>query len=91
MVMALAGNPTVPVVGAVLNCLGTGILLPSLLTLVFGGEFVCPLVLLALDGLVGSLAAAVGVLGLTSAAVGGALLLSIRRGAAALAGSVPQK
>ncbi|ORT60731.1 MFS transporter [Streptomyces sp. CB03238] len=109
VVMALAGNPAVLVVGAVLNCLGTGILLPSLLTLAmskldyadrgrgtglwlaafFGGEFVCPLVLLALEGVVGSLAAAVGVLGLTSAAVGGALLLFVRRGAAA-AGSAPQ-
>ncbi|MFE9399334.1 MFS transporter [Streptomyces flavidovirens] len=110
VVMALAGNPTVLVAGAVLNCLGTGILLPSLLTLAlskldyadrgrgtglwlaafFGGEFVCPLVLLALEGLTGSLAAAVGVLGLTSAAVGGALLLFVRRGAAA-AESAPQK
>ncbi|MEV8308241.1 MFS transporter [Streptomyces flavidovirens] len=110
VVMALAGNPTVLVAGAVLNCLGTGILLPSLLTLAmsklnyadrgrgtglwlaafFGGQFVCPLVLLALEGLVDSLAAAVGVLGLTSAAAGGALLLFARRGAAA-AGSAPQK
>ncbi|MET9509463.1 MFS transporter [Streptomyces flavidovirens] len=110
VVMALAGNPTVLVAGAVLNCLGTGILLPSLLTLAmsklnyadrgrgtglwlaafFGGEFVCPLVLLALEGLAGSLAAAVGVLGLTSAAAGGALLLFARSGAAA-ARSAPQK
>ncbi|WP_028813621.1 MFS transporter [Streptomyces flavidovirens] len=112
VVMALAGNPIVLIVGAVLNCFGTGVLLPSLLTLAmskldyadrgrgtglwlaafFGGEFVCPLALLALDGLAGSLAAAVGVLGLTSAAVGGVLLLFLRRGAAAgAAGSAPQK
>ncbi|MET7474068.1 MFS transporter [Streptomyces sp. NPDC005648] len=33
VVMALSGNPVPLIVGAVLNCLGTGVLLPSLLTL----------------------------------------------------------
>ncbi|WP_460073035.1 MFS transporter [Streptomyces sp. YKOK-I1] len=32
VVMALAGTPVVLIVGAVLNCVGTGLLLPSLLT-----------------------------------------------------------
>ncbi|MET9514380.1 MFS transporter [Streptomyces sp. NPDC002994] len=110
VVMALADNPTVLVAGAVLNCFGTGVLLPSLLTLAmsrldyadrgrgtglwlaafFGGAFVCPLVLLALEGVVGSLAAAVGLLGLASALVGGALLLFARRGAAVAVGA-PQE
>ncbi|MGW3409717.1 MFS transporter [Streptomyces sp. NPDC000888] len=88
-VMFLAGNAPLLVIGAVVNCVGTGMLLPALLTSAmsrlafedrgrgtglwmaafFGGEFVCPLVLLAGESAVGSLAGAVGVLGLAAAAV----------------------
>ncbi|WP_089107862.1 MFS transporter [Streptomyces hyaluromycini] len=88
-VMFLAGNAPLLVVGAVVNCVGTGMLLPALLTSVmsrlafedrgrgtglwmaafFAGEFVCPLVLLAGESAVGSLAGAVGVLGLAAVAV----------------------
>ncbi|WP_416980211.1 MFS transporter [Streptomyces sp. T028] len=97
-VMFLAGNAPVLVVGAVINCVGTGMLLPALLTSAmsrlafedrgrgtglwmaafFGGEFVCPLVLLALESAVGSLAAAVGLLGLTAALVAAGLLTARR-------------
>ncbi|MFJ8141475.1 MFS transporter [Streptomyces sp. NPDC096013] len=97
-VMCLAGNAPLLVVGAVVNCVGTGMLLPALLTSAmsrlafedrgrgtglwmaafFGGEFVCPLVLLAGESAVGSLAGAVGVLGVVTAAV--ALGLRTRRG-----------
>jgi len=92
-VMFLAGNAPLLVVGAVVNCLGTGMLLPALLTSAmsrlafedrgrgtglwmaafFGGEFVCPLMLLAGESAVGSLAGAVGVLGLAAVAVAVAL------------------
>ncbi|MER5793656.1 MFS transporter [Streptomyces sp. NPDC001980] len=94
----LAGNAPLLVVGAVVNCVGTGMLLPALLTSAmsrlafedrgrgtglwmaafFGGEFVCPLVLLAGESAVGSLAGAVGVLGLAAAA-GAAWLWEARR------------
>ncbi|MEU6356751.1 MFS transporter [Streptomyces sp. NPDC047072] len=97
-VMFLAGNAGVLVVGAVVNCVGTGVLLPALLTSAmsrlafedrgrgtglwmaafFGGEFVCPLVLLGGEAVVGSLAGAVGVLGVCSGLVGFWLL--VRRG-----------
>ncbi|KUO15822.1 MFS transporter [Streptomyces dysideae] len=92
-VMFLADNAPLLIVGAVVNCLGTGMLLPALLTSAmsrlafkdrgrgtglwtaafFGGEFVCPLVLLALDSAVGSLSGAVGVLGLVTAVVAAGL------------------
>ncbi|WP_031475404.1 MFS transporter [Streptomyces bicolor] len=95
-VMSLAGNAPLLVVGAVINCLGTGMLLPALLTSAmsrlafedrgrgtglwtaafFGGEFVCPLVLLAGESAVGSLAGAVGVLGLAAALVAAAIGLT---------------
>ncbi|MEU6378948.1 MFS transporter [Streptomyces sp. NPDC046909] len=98
VVMSLAGNAPVLVVGAVINCAGTGMLLPALLTSAmsrlafedrgrgtglwtaafFGGEFVCPLVLLAGESAVGSLAGAVGVLGVVSAVVA-AGLVAVRR------------
>ncbi|MFI6034276.1 MFS transporter [Streptomyces sp. NPDC051315] len=101
-VMFLAGNAPLLVVGAVINCLGTGMLLPALLTSAmsrlsfedrgrgtglwmaafFGGEFVCPLVLLAVEAWVGSLAGAVGVLGLAAALVAGGLSAARRRTAA---------
>ncbi|PWI20076.1 MFS transporter [Streptomyces sp. Act143] len=89
-VMAMAGNAALLVVGAVINCVGTGMLLPALLTTAmsrlafedrgrgtglwmtafFGGEFVCPLVLLGGEAVVGSLAGAVGLLGGAAAVVG---------------------
>jgi MFS family permease len=98
VVMALADGPVLLIAGAVLNCLGTGVLLPSLLTTAmsrleyadrgrgtglwtaafFFGEFVCPLVLIGLESVVGSLAGAVGVLGLASGAVAAGLLLGGR-------------
>ncbi|MFI7499797.1 MFS transporter [Streptomyces sp. NPDC049687] len=101
-VMFLAGDAPLLVVGAVINCLGTGMLLPALLTgamsrlayedrgrgtglwtaAFFGGEFVCPLVLLALESTVGGLAGAVGVLGLATALVALGLLTTRRRAGA---------
>ncbi|GGS13087.1 MFS transporter [Streptomyces humidus] len=95
--MFLAGSVPLLVVGAVVNCLGTGMLLPALitsatsrleyedrgrgtglwLTAYFGGCFVCPLVLLAVESVVGTLVGAVGLLGLAAAAV--ALGLSAAR------------
>ncbi|MET9384467.1 hypothetical protein ABZY09_26185 [Streptomyces sp. NPDC002928] len=54
---------------------GTGLWLAAS----FLGEFVCPLVLIAVESAVGTLAAAVGLLGLASAAVAGGLLLASRR------------
>ncbi|MEV8547380.1 MFS transporter [Streptomyces sp. NPDC051572] len=97
--MFLAGNAPLLVVGAVVNCVGTGLLLPALLTSAmsrlafedrgrgtglwmaafFGGEFVCPLVLLAGESAVGTLAGAVGVLGLVAALVAAGLWASRRR------------
>ncbi|WP_141202914.1 MFS transporter [Streptomyces griseorubiginosus] len=101
-VMFLAGNAPLLVVGAVINCVGTGMLLPALLTSAmsrlafedrgrgtglwtaafFGGEFVCPLVLLAAESAVGTLAGAVGVLGLATALVSAGLHVARRRGGA---------
>ncbi|GAA4052494.1 MFS transporter [Streptomyces shaanxiensis] len=98
-VMFLAGSAPLLVVGAVINCLGTGMLLPALLTSAmsrlafedrgrgtglwmaafFGGEFVCPLVLLAVESGVGSLAGAVGVLGVAAALVAAGLWAAARR------------
>ncbi|MBK3562944.1 MFS transporter [Streptomyces sp. MBT62] len=100
-VMFLAGNAPLLVLGAVVNCVGTGMLLPALLTgamsrlafedrgrgtglwlaAFFGGEFVCPLVLLAGESAVGSLAGAVGVLGLFAALVAAGLWASRHRAA----------
>ncbi|ULR47881.1 MFS transporter [Streptomyces deccanensis] len=98
-VMFLANDVPLLVVGAVVNCVGTGMLLPALLTSAmsrlafedrgrgtglwmaafFGGEFVCPLVLLAGESAVGSLAGAVGVLGLAAALVAAGLAVVRRR------------
>ncbi|NUP15650.1 MAG: MFS transporter [Streptomyces sp.] len=98
-VMFLAGDAALLVAGAVINCLGTGMLLPALLTSAmsrlafedrgrgtglwmaafFGGEFVCPLVLLAGESAVGSLAGAVGVLGLATALVAAILSATARQ------------
>lgn len=98
VVMGMASGPVLLIAGAVLNCLGTGVLLPSLLTVAmsrleyadrgrgtglwtaafFFGEFVCPLILIGLESVVGSLATAVGILGLASGLVAGGLLLAGR-------------
>ncbi|SDP42729.1 Predicted arabinose efflux permease, MFS family [Streptomyces sp. cf386] len=98
-VMFVAENVPLLVAGAVINCLGTGMLLPALLTSAmsrlafedrgrgtglwtaafFGGEFVCPLVLLAVEAGVGSLAGAVGVLGVAAALVAAGLWAAARR------------
>ncbi|QQM38339.1 MFS transporter [Streptomyces liliifuscus] len=110
-VVFLAGNAPLVVVGAVINCLGTGMLLPALLTSAmsrlafedrgrgtglwmaafFGGEFVCPLVLLALESAVGSLAGAVGVLGLAAAVVAAGLSGARRRAGAADPRPLPEQ
>jgi sugar phosphate permease len=98
-VMFLAGDAPLLVVGAVVNCVGTGMLLPALLTSAmsrlafedrgrgtglwtaafFGGEFICPLVLLAGESAAGSLAGAVGGLGLAAALVAAGLWAARRR------------
>jgi MFS family permease len=98
VVMGMASGPVLLIAGAVLNCLGTGVLLPSLLTVAmsrleyadrgrgtglwtaafFFGEFICPLILIGLESVVGSLAGAVGILGLASGLVAGGLLLAGR-------------
>ncbi|MCL6735103.1 MFS transporter [Streptomyces neyagawaensis] len=110
-VMFLAGSAPLLVVGAVINCLGTGMLLPALLTSAmsrlafkdrgrgtglwtaafFGGEFVCPLVLLVVESVVGSLAGAVGILGLAAALVAAGLLAARRRAGAADPRPLPEQ
>ncbi|MGW4912597.1 MFS transporter [Streptomyces sp. NPDC004270] len=110
-VMFLAGNAPLLVIGAVVNCVGTGLLLPALLTSAmsrlafadrgrgtglwmaafFGGEFVCPLVLLAGESAVGSLAGAVGVLGLVAALVAAGLWASRHRAATADPRPLPEQ
>ncbi|MFI7404290.1 MFS transporter [Streptomyces sp. NPDC049541] len=109
-VMFLAGNAPLLVVGAVINCVGTGMLLPALLTgamsrlafedrgrgtglwtaAFFAGEFVCPLVLLAVESAVGTLAGAVGVLGLAAALVAAGLLAAHRRAPAVESRALPE-
>ena len=98
-VIWLAPNPVVLTIGAVINCLGSGIMLPSLLTLAmskldytdrgrgtglwtgsfFLGQFICPLVVLALTSAVGTLANAMGVLALAGTVATAALGLTVRR------------
>ncbi|MGW3036148.1 MFS transporter [Streptomyces sp. NPDC001178] len=110
-VMFLAGNAPLLVAGAVINCVGTGMLLPALLTSAmsrlayedrgrgtglwtaafFAGEFVCPLVLLAVESAVGSLAGAVGILGLAAALVAAGLLAARRRTPADDSRPLPQQ
>ncbi|WP_327313241.1 MFS transporter [Streptomyces sp. NBC_01235] len=110
-VMSLAGNAPLLVVGAVVNCVGTGMLLPALLTSAmsrlafedrgrgtglwmaafFGGEFVCPLVLLAGESAVGSLAGAVGLLGPAAALVAAGLVAARRRAGAADPRPLPEQ
>ncbi|MFI8836507.1 MFS transporter [Streptomyces afghaniensis] len=109
-VVWLAPNPVVLTVGAVINCLGGGIMLPSLLTLAmskldyadrgrgtglwtgsfFLGQFICPLVALALTSAVGTLAGAMGVLALAAAAATAALGIAARRRTAAVPEPVEQ-
>ncbi|MGW5609738.1 MFS transporter [Streptomyces sp. NPDC003753] len=110
-VMFLAGGVPLLVVGAVVNCLGTGMLLPALLTSAmsrlafedrgrgtglwmaafFAGEFVCPLVLLAVGSAVGGLAGAVGVLGLAAAVVAAGMTAVRRRAAATDTRPLPEQ
>ncbi|MDC0768517.1 MFS transporter [Streptomyces sp. HD] len=110
-VMFLAGNAPLLVIGAVVNCVGTGMLLPALLTSAmsrlsfedrgrgtglwtaafFGGEFVCPLVLLAGEAAIGSLPGAVGVLGLAAALVAAGLWAARRRTGAVDPRSLPEQ
>ncbi|WP_405825926.1 MFS transporter [Streptomyces sp. NBC_01390] len=98
-VIWLAPDPVVLTLGAVINCLGGGIMLPSLLTLAmsrldfadrgrgtglwtgsfFLGQFICPLVVLALTSALGTRANALGVLALAGAAATVALGLAARR------------
>ncbi|WP_316775600.1 MFS transporter [Streptomyces sasae] len=109
--MFLAGNAPLLVVGAVVNCVGTGMLLPALLTSAmsrlsfedrgrgtglwtaafFGGEFVCPLVLLAGESAVGTLAGAVGVLGVACALVAGGVFAVRRRAGAVDSRPLPEQ
>ncbi|MQY39933.1 hypothetical protein SRB17_79610 [Streptomyces sp. RB17] len=110
-VMFLSGTAPLLVIGAVVNCVGTGMLLPALLTSAmsrlafehrgrgtglwmaafFGGEFVCPLVLLAVQSAVGSLAGAVGVLGLAAALVAAGLFAARRRTGAVAPRPLPEQ
>jgi MFS family permease len=98
-VIWIAPDPLVLTVGAVINCLGGGIMLPSLLTLAmsrldhadrgrgrglwtaafFIGQFICPLVALALASAVGGLTNAMGVLAAVGAAGATGLALSAHR------------
>ncbi|MCX5262664.1 MFS transporter [Streptomyces sp. NBC_00199] len=98
-VIWLAPGPVVLTLGAVINCLGGGIMLPSLLTLAmskldfadrgrgtglwtgafFLGQFICPLVVLALASAVGTRANALGVLALAGVAATAALGVATRR------------
>ncbi len=102
-VMSFAQNVPLLVAGAVLNCLGAGMLLPSLVTRTmkllhhgergrgtglwnsafFIGEFLCPLALLALAHLAGTLADAVGLLAVATAVL--ALSMLVHRSRHALA------
>jgi MFS family permease len=97
-VVWLAPDPVLLTIGAVINCLGGGIMLPSLLTLAmsklefadrgrgiglwtgtfFLGQFLCPLVALALASAVGTLAGAMGVLALAAAVASAALGVAAR-------------
>ncbi|WP_051814575.1 MFS transporter [Streptomyces iakyrus] len=98
-VVWVAPNPVVLTLGAVINGLGGGLMLPSLLTFAmsklhyadrgrgiglwtgsfFLGQFLCPLVALALASAVGTLAGAMGVFALAGAVATAALGLAARR------------
>ncbi|MFF7946148.1 MFS transporter [Streptomyces griseorubiginosus] len=109
-VVWLAPDPVPATLGAVITCLGGGIMLPSLLTLAmskldfadrgrgtglwtgsfFLGQFLCPLVALALTSAVGTLANAMGVLALAAAVATVALGLAARRRTVTVAEPVRQ-
>ncbi|MFJ8107891.1 MFS transporter [Streptomyces sp. NPDC096132] len=98
-VVWLAPNPVILTTGAVITGLGSGIMLPSLLTLAmskldyadrgrgtglwtgsfFVGQFISPLVALALSSAVGGLAGAMGVLALAGAVAAAVLGAAARR------------
>ncbi|MGP3964698.1 MFS transporter [Nonomuraea sp. 3N208] len=98
-VIWFAPNAAVLIIGAVINCFGCGVMLPSLLTLAmskleyadrgrgtglwtatfFIGQFICPLVVLALASAAGSRADAVGVLALATSVVAAGLGLFASR------------
>ncbi|RDV47106.1 MULTISPECIES: MFS transporter [unclassified Streptomyces] len=102
LLMGLADSLPLLITGAVINCVGTGMLLPSLVTRAmsrlgfadrgrgmglwtaafFLGQFLCPLVLLAGKGAVGSLAVAVAALGAATAITAALLLPAARRNSA---------
>lgn len=110
-VIAFAGNPVVLIIGAVANCFGTGLLLPSMLTMAmsklefadrgrgtglwtaafFAGQFLCPLVLLAVSGAVSGLATAVGLLGVATIVMAAGLALTARRRAPSGGDRLPQE
>ena len=89
VVFAVSDSVPVLVAGVVVACLGTGLLLPTLLTWAVGsltfdergrgtglwtsslfiGNFICPLLVLALSGLLGGLSAAIVVIGVVSLAM----------------------
>ncbi|MFE6358612.1 MFS transporter [Streptomyces sp. NPDC057806] len=95
LLMGATDHLALLIIGAVVNCVGTGMLLPSLLTLAlsrldfadrgrgtglwtaafFLGEFLCPLALLAAQGVLGTLASAVLLLGLLTLLMSVALML----------------
>ncbi|MFE6338493.1 MFS transporter [Streptomyces sp. NPDC057798] len=95
LLMGATDHLALLIIGAVVNCVGTGLLLPSLLTLAlsrldfadrgrgtglwtaafFLGEFLCPLALLAAQGVLGTLASAVLLLGLLTLLMSAALML----------------
>ncbi|MEW2121990.1 MFS transporter [Streptomyces sp. NPDC005474] len=99
VVIGLAQNVAVLIIGAFFNCIGTGLLLPTLLTWAtsglkhanrgrgtgmwtasfFLGQFLCPLVVMALASATGGRATAVSTLGLTSAVVALGSLPLLRR------------
>ncbi|WP_405009961.1 MFS transporter [Kitasatospora sp. NBC_01539] len=108
--MCLADGVPLLVAGAIVNCLGTGMLLPALLTRTmallqhgdrgrgsglwnsafFLGEFLCPLALIAVAHVTGTLAGAVGVLAAATALTAAGLLatrIRIPRPAAAPGGT----
>ena len=93
------------VVGAVIASLGTGILLPTLITwaisrltydqrgrgtgvftsAIFLGEFLCPLLVLALTGATGTLPAAIAIMAVLALLLGVGSFLGFRRRAAVAA------
>ena len=105
LVAALSPSLPVLVVGAVIASLGTGILLPTLITwaisrltydqrgrgtgvftsAIFLGEFLCPLLVLALTGATGTLPAAIAIMAVLALLLGLGSFLGFRRRAAVAA------